>query len=128
MNKLKRETNQKMVILNGVRMAQRVADFITANEQYIRDMDEKERLNIPDMCARFAVSEGTMRKYLEILKLTLHNYRPCPFYDKKDWKNRIPKMLAKGMLYKDIALKLGTSHSTVCRWVCDNGLGKRNLQ
>ena len=125
MNKTKRETNQKMVILHGVRMAQRVADFITTNEQYIRDMNEKERLNIPDMCARFAISEATMRKYLEILKLTLHNYRPCPCYDKKDWKNRIPNMLAKGMLYKDIALKLGTSRATISRWVCDNGLSKR---
>ena len=117
-----------MVILNGFRMAQRVADFITANEQNIRDMNEKERLNIPDMCARLAVSEGTMRKYLEVLGITLHNYRPCPFYDKKDWGKIIPKMLAKGMLYKDIALKLGTSRATVCRWVCNNGFAKQKLQ
>jgi len=126
MKKFKRQTNQTMVVFKGIRMTKRVADFVSENEQFIRDMNEKERFNIPDMCARLAVSEPTMRKYLQILDITPYNYQPCPFYNKKEWINIIPKMLAKGMLYKDIASELKTSHSTVCRWICSNGLSKRN--
>lgn len=126
--KTKRESTQPMVIFKGIRMAKRVADFIENNEQFIRDMNEKERFNIPDMCARLAVSEATMRKYLKVLDIVPHNYRPCPFYDKKTWIDRIPKMLAKGMRYTDIAEKIGTSEATVCRWVLDNGLAKRHIK
>lgn len=125
---VKRPTRMKMTEYNGHSISEMTLKRILKLEPQIRHMNEVCRYNIPDMSCRLGLSMGTLRNYLSVLDIRLINYVECKRNNMKNWDKIIPHMIANGKTYEQIAKRLKTSDGSISRWVCNNGLSKRNIQ
>lgn len=118
----------KTEILNGVEMKSFRAKRILEYKDEIIRLNEVERLKIDDIAYRLGVKPETLRGYIEVLKIKIHNKNPWKRNDTTGWENIIPIMLANEETYATMAKKLNTNESAICRWVCNNGLSKQNIE
>jgi len=110
--------------LNGVKMSKLKLDRILAFKAMLPQLDERERLNAPDIAARLGCSSGNINLWLRILGHRRKNHNGRTFYkhDTTDWPKRIlPIYKATGHNCKQTAIKLGMSACVVYRWLANNG-------
>lgn len=114
--------------INGVKMSKLKHDRIRAFEAMLPQLDERERLNAPDIAARLGCSGSNINLWLRILGRRLKNHNGRTFYkhDTTDWPKRIlPVYKATGYNCKKTAEKLGMVACVVYRWLANNGHLKR---
>ena len=114
--------------INGVKMSKLKHDRIRAFEAMLPQLDERERLNAPDVAARLGCSASNVNLWLRILgrRLKNHNGRTFFKHDTTDWPARIlPIYKATGYAAGKTAEAVGLDKSVVYRWLANNGHLKR---
>jgi transposase len=71
--------------------------------------------------------ELTLKKYIKLLGIKMHNKKPWSIADKSKWRKIILPMVKKGMLYKDIAKAVGSSTSVVYLWCVRNEIDRKTI-
>ena len=114
--------------INGVQMSKLKHDRIRAFEAMLPQLDERERLNAPDIAARLSCSGSNVNLWLRILghRLNNHNGRTFFKHDTKDWPAKIlPIYRSNGYMAGKAAEAVGLDKSVVYRWLANNGYLKR---
>jgi hypothetical protein len=114
--------------INGVKMSKLKHDRILAFKARLPELDDKERLNAPDIAARLGCSSSNINLWLRILGHRLHNHNGRTFYkhDTKDWPAKILPIYKKtGYMAGKTAEAVGLDKSVVYRWLANNGHLKR---
>lgn len=114
--------------INGVKMSKLKHDRIRAFEAMLPQLDERERLNAPDIAARLGCSSSNVNLWLRILghRLNNHNGRTFFKHDTKDWAAKIlPIYKQTGYMAGKTAEAVGLDKSVVYRWLANNGHLKR---
>jgi transposase len=114
--------------INGVKMSKLKHDRIRAFEAMLPQLDERERLNAPDVAARLGCSASNVNLWLRILGRRLNNHNGRTFFkhDTKDWAAKIlPIYKATGYMAGKTAEAVGLDKSVVYRWLANNGHLKR---
>ncbi len=114
--------------INGVKMSKLKHDRILAFKAQLPQLDERERLNAPDIAARLGCSSSNVNLWLRILghRLNNHNGRTFFKHDTTDWAAKIlPIYKATGYMAGKTAEAVGLDKSVVYRWLANNGHLKR---
>jgi hypothetical protein len=120
--------SKKTHVINGVGMSKLKHDRIRAFEAMLPQLDERERLNAPDIAARLGCSGSNVNLWLRILGHRLNNHNGRTFYkhDTKEWAAKIlPIYKATGYMAGKTADAVGLDKSVVYRWLANNGHLKR---
>lgn len=120
--------SKKTHAINGIGMSKLKHDRIRAFEAMLPQLDERERLNAPDVAARLGCSASNVNLWLRILgrRLKNHNGRTFFKHDTKDWPAKIlPIYKANGYMAGKAAEAVGLDKSVVYRWLANNGHLKR---
>jgi len=120
--------SKKTHVINGVGMSKLKHDRIRAFEAMLPQLDERERLNAPDVASRLGCSSSNVNLWLRILGRRLKNHNGRTFYkhDTKDWPARILPIYKKtGYAAGKTAEAVGLDKSVVYRWLANNGHLKR---
>ena len=110
--------------INGVKMSKLKHDRIVAFKAMLPQLDEKERLNAPDIAARLGCSSSNINLWLRILGHRLNNHNGRTFYkhDTKDWPAKILPIYKKtGYMAGKTAEVVGLDKSVVYRWLANKG-------
>jgi hypothetical protein len=114
--------------INGVKMSKLKHDRIRAFEAMLPQLDDRDRLNAPDIAARLGCSGSNVNLWLRILGHRLNNHNGRTFYkhDTKDWAAKILPIYQKtGYMAGKTAEAVGLDKSVVYRWLANNGHLKR---
>lgn len=114
--------------INGIKMSKLKHDRIRAFEAMLPQLDERERLNSPDIAARLGCSGSNINLWLRILGRRLNNHNGRTFFkhDTTDWPKRILPIYKKtGYMAGKTAEIVGLDKSVVYRWLANNGHLKR---
>jgi hypothetical protein len=114
--------------INGIKMSKLKHDRIRAFEAMLPQLDNRERLNAPDIAARLGCSSSNVNLWLRILGHRLNNHNGRTFYkhDTKDWAAKILPIYKKtGYMAGKTAEAVGLDKSVVYRWLANNGHLKR---
>jgi len=120
--------SKKTHVINGVQMSKLKHDRIRAFEAMLPQLDERERLNAPDVAARLGCSSSNVNLWLRILGRRLNNHNGRTFFkhDTTDWPKRIlPIYRSNGYHAGKTAEAVGLDKSVVYRWLANNGHLKR---
>ena len=120
--------SKKTHVINGVQMSKLKHDRIRAFEAMLPQLDERERLNAPDVAARLGCSASNVNLWLRILcrRLKNHNGRTFFKHDTTDWPAKILPIYKKtGYAAGKTAEAVGLDKSVVYRWLANNGHLKR---
>ena len=120
--------SKKTHVINGHAMSKLKHDRIRAFEAMLPQLDERERLNAPDIAARLGCSGSNINLWLRILGHRLKNHNGRTFYkhDTTDWPKRILPIYKKtGYMAGKTAEAVGIDKSVVYRWLANNGHLKR---
>jgi thiaminase len=121
-NEPKKRRPREMVEINGHSISRSLHTRIMAVRANLEHMNEKERLNFPDIAARLGVTRETAVTYAELLGIKVHNSYKRPRVDKKNWAKVLPPLRATGMTYEQIGAKIGATKISVCRWFLNQGI------
>ena len=119
--------NHKMVMFNGNLISEVLLSRLMKIEDTIKDLNDNKRMNAPDMAAHLQMPELTLKKYIKLLGIKMHNKKPWSIADKSKWRKIILPMVKKGMLYKDIAKAVGSSTSVVYLWCVRNEIDRKTI-
>jgi hypothetical protein len=119
--------NHKMVMFNGNLISEVLLSRLMKIEDTIKDLNDNKRMNAPDMSAHLQMPELTLKKYIKLLGIKMHNKKPWSIADKSKWRKIILPMVKKGMLYKDIAKAVGSSTSVVYLWCVRNEIDRKTI-
>jgi predicted DNA-binding protein (UPF0251 family) len=86
--------------------------------------NDLERLSSEDIGPRLGVTPQTVRSWYATLGIKLHNFKKWARVDRAGWAQKIPPLRRQGLTYKQIAERLGTDTTSVCRWCLNTGLTK----
>jgi transposase len=114
--------------INGVKMSKLKHDRIRAFEAMLPQLDERERLNAPDIAARLGCSGSNVNLWLRILghRLNNHNGRTFFKHDHTGWEQKILPVYKKtGYAAGKTAEIVGLDKSVVYRWLANEGHLKR---
>ena len=110
--------------INGVKMSKLKHDRILAFKAQLPQLDERERLNAPDIAARLGCSSSNVNLWLRILghRLNNHNGRTFFKHDHTGWEEKILPVYKKtGYMAGKTAVILGMDKSVVYRWLANTG-------
>jgi len=116
-----------MVMFNGNLISEVLLSRLMKIEDTIKDLNDNKRMNAPDMAAHLQMPELTLKKYIKLLGIKMHNKKPWSIADKSKWRKIILPMVKKGMLYKDIAKAVGSSTSVVYLWCVRNEIDRKTI-
>jgi len=116
-----------MVTFNGNLISEVLLSRLMKIEDTIKDLNDNKRMNAPDMAAHLQMPELTLKKYIKLLGIKMHNKKPWSIADKSKWRKIILPMVKKGMLYKDIAKAVGSSTSVVYLWCVRNEIDRKTI-
>jgi DNA-binding transcriptional regulator YiaG len=87
-------------------------------------MNDVERLSSEDIGPRLGVTPQTVRSWYATLGIKLHNFKSWNRVDRTAWAEKIPPLRRQGLTYQQIAERMGTDATSVCRWCLNTGLTK----
>ena len=119
--------NHRMVMFNGNLISEALLSRLMKIEDTLKDLNENKRMNAPDMAAHLKMPELTLKKYIKLLGIKMHNKKAWSIADKSKWRKIILPMVKKGMLYKDIAKAVGSSTSVVYLWCVRNEIDRKTI-
>lgn len=121
-NEPKKRRPREMIEINGQRVSRSLHNKLMAVRANLEHMNEKERLNFPDIAARLGVTRETAVTYAELLGIKVHNSYKRKRIDKRNWAKILPPLRATGMTYEQIGAKIGATKISVCRWFLNQGI------
>lgn len=119
--------NHRMVMFNGSLISEVLLLRLMKIENILKDLNDNKRMNLPDIAAHLQISESTIKKYIKMLGIKMHNKKAWSLADKSKWKETILPMVMKGMLYGEIAKEVGSSCAVVYHWCVRNGIDRKTL-
>lgn len=122
----KRRPRAKVNAPNGQPVSLSLHSKLLAVRANLEHMNDRERLNFPDIAARLGVTRETAVTYAELLGIKVHNSYKRPRVDKKNWAKVLPPLRATGMTYGQIGAKIGATKISVCRWFLNQGIITNN--
>jgi hypothetical protein len=122
-NQPKKRKPRAMILLpNGRTVSRSLHSRLLAVRANLEHMNDKERLNLPDIAARLGVTRETAATYADLLGIAIHNSYKRPRVDKATWPKVLPMLRKSGMTYKVIAERIGATPISVCRWFLNQGI------
>jgi hypothetical protein len=122
-NEPKKRKPRAMILLpNGRTVSRSLHSRLLAVRANLEHMNDKERLNLPDIAARLGVTRETAATYADLLGIAIHNSYKRPRVDKATWPKVLPMLRKSGMTYKVIAERIGATPISVCRWFLNQGI------
>jgi hypothetical protein len=118
----KRKPRAMILLPNGRTVSRSLHSRLLAVRANLEHMNDKERLNLPDIAARLGVTRETAATYAELLGIAIHNSYKRPRVDKATWPKVLPMLRKSGMTYKVIAERIGATPISVCRWFLNQGI------
>jgi predicted DNA-binding protein (UPF0251 family) len=122
----KKRRSREMLCLNGHTVSRSLYEKITAAEEELRRLNDRERLNLPDIAARLGVTRETAQTYALVLNIKIHNFAARPRINKQAWPTVLPTLRNTGLTYAQIGEKIGASKISVCRWFLNQGIVTNN--
>lgn len=119
--------HHKMVEFKGELISTTLLSRLEKIEDTIKDLNDNKRMNMVDMAIHLKISESTIKKYIRLLGIKLHNRKTWSLADKSKWRDIILPMTQKGMLYEDIAKVVGASPSVVYNWCVREGIDRKTI-
>lgn len=78
-----------------------------------------------DIGPKIGIGPQTVRRYARILGIPIQtNGRTVFRLDKREWPEKVPKLLAQGLNQEEVGRRLGCSGSAVCKWLLNQGYKK----
>ena len=118
----KRRPREMIALPSGYNVSRSLHSRLLAVRANLEHMNDKERLNLPDIAARLGVTRETAATYAELLGIAIHNSYKRPRVDKATWPKVLPMLRKSGMTYKVIAERIGATPISVCRWFLNQGI------
>jgi hypothetical protein len=118
----KRKPRAMILLPNGRTVSRSLHSRLLAVRANLEHMNDKERLNLPDIAARLGVTRETAATYADLLGIAIHNSYKRPRVDKATWPKVLPMLRKSGMTYKVIAERIGATPISVCRWFLNQGI------
>jgi hypothetical protein len=122
----KRKPRAMILLPNGRTVSRSLHNKLTAIRADLERLNDKERLNLPDIAARLGVTRETAATWADLLGIAIHNSYKRPRVDKAAWPKVLPTLRKSGMTYKAIAAKIGATPISVCRWFLNQGIVTNN--
>ena len=119
--------NHSMIMFNGSLISSTLLLRLMKIEDTLKDLNDNKRMNAPDIAAHLKMNELTIKKYIKLLGIKMHNKKSWSLADKSKWNEVILPMVMKGMLYGDIAKEVGSSTPVVYHWCVRNGIDRKTL-
>jgi hypothetical protein len=118
----KRKPRAMILLPNGRTVSRSLHNKLLAVSEELKRLNDRERLNLPDIAARLGVTRETAATWAELLGIAIHNSYKRPRVDKTTWAKVLPTLRKSGMTYKQIAAKIGATPISVCRWFLNQGI------
>lgn len=118
----KRRPREMIALPTGHNVSRSLHNKLLAVRADLERLNDKERLNLPDIAARLGVTRETAATYADLLGIVIHNSYKRPRLDKTSWPKVLPMLRRSGMTYKAIAAKIGATPISVCRWFLNQGI------
>lgn len=118
---------RQMVTTAGGRTLTRPVDLSCARRMEalmpaLLKMNEVERLSSEDMGPRVGLTPQTIRSWFKMWGVKIHNFKKWTRVDRTGWETTIPALRKSGMSIVQIAKRVGSEPTSVCRWLCNNGM------
>ena len=118
----KRRPREMIALPSGHSVSRSLHNKLLAVRADLERLNDKERLNLPDIAARLGVTRETAATWAELLGIAIHNSYKRPRLDKATWPKVLPMLRKSGMTYKAIAERIGATPISVCRWFLNQGI------
>ena len=122
----KRRPREMIALPSGHSVSRSLHNKLLAVRADLERLNDKERLNLPDIAARLGVTRETAATWADLLGIAIHNSYKRPRVDKATWAKVLPTLRKSGMTYKAIAAKIGATPISVCRWFLNQGIVTNN--
>ena len=122
----KRRPREMIALPSGHSVSRSLHNKLLAVRADLEHLNDKERLNLPDIAARLGVTRETAATWADLLGIAIHNSYKRPRVDKATWAKVLPTLRKSGMTYKAIAAKIGATPISVCRWFLNQGIVTNN--
>lgn len=122
----KRRPREMIALPSGHSVSRSLHNKLLAVRADLERLNDKERLNLPDIAARLGVTRETAATWADLLGIAIHNSYKRPRVDKATWPKVLPMLRKSGMTYKAIAAKIGATPISVCRWFLNQGIVTNN--
>jgi len=122
----KRRPREMIALPSGYNVSRSLNTKLLAVRADLERLNDRERLNLPDIAARLGVTRETAATWADLLGIRIHNSYKRPRVDKATWPKVLPTLRKSGMTYKAIAAKIGATPISVCRWFLNQGIVTNN--
>lgn len=122
----KRRPREMIALPSGYNVSRSLHMKLLAVRADLERLNDRERLNLPDIAARLGVTRETAATWADLLGIRIHNSYKRPRVDKATWGKVLPTLRKSGMTYKAIAAKIGATPISVCRWFLNQGIVTNN--
>lgn len=121
-----RRPREMITLPSGHKVSRSLHSKLTAVRADLERLNDRERLNLPDIAARLGVTRETAATWADLLGIAIHNSYKRPRVDKTTWAKVLPTLRKSGMTYKQIAAQIGATPISVCRWFLNQGIVTNN--